>query len=116
MTTVEENKITSSEKTKDPRKVELGKRLAKISREAKERKRKLRESTEKKQQFSEYIDFKYTVGGITILGGLIGIYFAFKRDKREVREEKLLENNISHENNFKKEENNFSRKRCLDTL
>ena len=65
MATVEENKITSTEKTKDPRKVELGKRLAKISREAKERKRKLRESAEKKKQFSEYIeyiDFKYIVG------------------------------------------------------
>ena len=37
----EENKITTVEKTvkvKDPRKVELGKRLAKISKEAKERK------------------------------------------------------------------------------
>ena len=38
----EENKITTVEKTekvKDPRKVELGKRLAKISKEAKERKK-----------------------------------------------------------------------------
>ena len=38
----EENKITVEKtvKEKDPRKVELGKRLAKISREAKERKNK----------------------------------------------------------------------------
>ena len=42
----EENKITTVEKSakvKDPRKVELGKRLAKISREAKERKARQRE-------------------------------------------------------------------------
>ena len=40
----EENKITATEKTikvKDPRRVELGKRLAKISREAKEEKKKI---------------------------------------------------------------------------
>ena len=41
---VEENKITTvekSEKVKDPRKVELGKRLGKISKEAKECKKKI---------------------------------------------------------------------------
>ena len=109
-----ENKITTVEKTakvKDPRRVELGKRLAKISREAKERKARQRESAKR-----EYIDFKYIVGGVAIFAGFIGIYFAYKKDKREIREEKLEENKI-----IKKEEKQSPvkkiTKRCnLDNL
>ena len=85
----EENKITSTEKSvkiKDPRKVELGKRLAKISKEAKARKKLERESA--KDQKMEMIDFKYIVGGVAILGGIFGIYFAYRKDKREIKEEK----------------------------
>ena len=92
----EENKITTVEKTvkvKDPRKVELGKRLAKISKEAKLRKKQRleMEAEREKNQIFNYIHFKYVVGGVTILGGLFGLYFAYKRDKREIKEEKLFE-------------------------
>ena len=68
----EENKITSSEKSvkiKDPKRVELGKKLE-------------RESAKSK---IEMIDFKYVVGGVAILGGIFGIYFAYKKDKREIK-------------------------------
>ena len=89
----EVEKITTVEKfdlkIKDPRRVEAGKRLAKISQEAKERKKRQRMEEEKRN----YIDFKYIVGGVTILGGLVGLYFAYKKDKREIKEERILEDN-----------------------
>ena len=78
----EENKITSSEKyvkIKDPKRVQLGKKLGKISKQAKQRKKLERESAKSKL---EMIDFKYVVGGVAILGGIFGIYFAYKKDKR----------------------------------
>ena len=74
-------------KVKDPRKVELGKRLAKISKRAKECKKRLREVEKRSKEIFNTIDFKYVVGGVTILGGIAGLYFAFKRDKREIEEE-----------------------------
>ena len=113
----EPNKITTVEKTvkvKDPKKVELGKILATISREAKERKAKLREMEMKKEEENkilDYIDFKYVVGGVTILGGLIGLYFSYKKDKRE---ERYMENNVLIE-----EETKNKKKRsagCLENL
>ena len=94
----EENKVTAvekSEKAKDPRKVELGKRLAKISREAKEREARQRSKSENKQSYrlekeiTDLIDFRYLIGGVTIVTALGGLYYAYKRDKREI---KLLEN------------------------
>ena len=104
----EEEKITSIEKSvkvKDPRKVELGKRLSKISKEAKARKKLERESAKSK---IEMIDFKYVVGGVAILGGIFGIYFAYKKDKREIKEEKIMEKEIK----FKEEE----KRNCLEHL
>ena len=86
----EENKITTVEKTvkpKDPRKVELGKRLAKISREAKERKARLCE----RKEILDYIDFRYVVGGVMLLAAIGGLYFAYKKDNREIKEEKFKE-------------------------
>ena len=78
----EENKITTVEKTvkvKDPRKVELGKRLAKISREAKLcKKQRLQMEEERNKEILDYVDFRYVVGGL---------YFAYKKDKREIIEE-----------------------------
>ena len=110
----EENKITSSEKSfkiKDPKRVELGKRLAKISKEVKARKKLERESAKSK---IEMIDFKYVVGGVAILGGIFGIYFAYKKDKRETKEEKRFE---EEENKLETKENKFEkRKGCLENL
>ena len=96
----EENKVTAVEKTdkvKDPRKVELGKRLAKISREAKERKARHRIEENDRQRSEEneendYIDRStalwYLIGGVMLVTALGGLYYAYKRDKREI---KLLE-------------------------
>ena len=39
------------------------------------------------------IDFKYVVGGVSLFAGLVTIYFALKKDRREVKEEKREENN-----------------------
>ena len=52
--------VEITEKVKDPRKVELGKRLAKISREAKERKARGRLKSEQRE-ISDYIDFRYFI-------------------------------------------------------
>ena len=74
-----ENKITTVEKSakvKDPRKVELAKRLAKISKEAKERKARLREE---KKEILDYINFRYVVGGVTLIAMVGGLYFAYKK-------------------------------------
>ena len=46
---------------------------------------------EEKNNKNWNIDFRYVVGGVTILGGIFGLYFSFKRDKREMREEKFIE-------------------------
>ena len=98
------DKVTSVEKTekvKDPRKVELGKRLAKISREAKERKAKLqsevenRERTHFTKEINDYVDFRYFVGGVTVVAALGGLYYAYKRDKRQSEELKRSEQSES---------------------
>ena len=135
---VKESKITAVEKsdqvgnvkTKDPRKVELGKKLAKISKEAKERKAKQHEALheadreagheaqreeqhdDKKlvEKINEYTDLRY-VGGVTIVATVGGLYYAYKNDYRiEKREQKIKNDREAyresklenqHENNFK---------------
>ena len=94
---VKDSKVTAVEKsvkTKDPRKVELGKRLAKISKEAKERKARQREANQEAvreldqsersvaEEINDYVDFRYIVGGVTIVAALGGLYYAYKSDKR----------------------------------
>ena len=49
------------------------------------------EEEKRNKEILNYIDFKYVVGGVTILGGLVGLYFAYKRDKREIKEERISE-------------------------
>ena len=112
----EENKITSTEKSvkiKDPKRVELGKRLAKISKEAKARKKLERESA--KNQKIEMIDFKYVVGGVAVLAGIFGIYVSYKKDKRETKQEQRFE---KVEEKIEEQENVYiSRKnKCLENL
>ena len=115
MSVKEENKITSTEKSvkiKDPRRVELGKRLARISKEAKARKAKERESA--KNQKMEMIDFKYIVGGVAVLAGIFGIYFSWKKDKRETKQEQRFE---KVEEKIEEQQENVSRKnKCLENL
>ena len=111
----EENKITTVEKTitkvKDPRKVELGKRLAKISKEAKLRKKqRLQMEEEKNKEILDYIDFRYVVGGVMLLVAVGGLYFVYKKDKREIKEEKVIEveenkSPVKKNNNYTKQTN-----------
>ena len=118
-------KVTAVEKSiklKDPRKVELGKRLAKISREAKERKARQRSEVENKQspeencarvrfakEITDYIDFRYFIGGVTLVATLGGLYYSYKRDKREIKEEKENNDIISSQGREKKSQRDPSR-------
>ena len=90
-------KVTAVEK---PRKVKLGKRLAKISREAKERKARQRKEAEteavNQREITDYIDFKYFIGGVGLVVALGGLYCSYKKDKREIREEKEIVNKLEH--------------------
>ena len=111
----EEGKITSIDKSvkiKDPKRVELGKRLAKISKEAKARKAKERKEKEK---LIAYLDTKHFIGVASLAATLIGLYFTFKQYKRReeknqvASEEKEEENEVA---NVKKDKT----KRCLENL
>ena len=68
-----DGKITAEVKTqkiKDPRRVEQGKRLAAISREEKEAKRKVRERAEVNKENIENADMLYLTVGAAAVGGL----------------------------------------------
>ena len=92
--------VEKAVKVKDSRKVELGKRLAKISREAKERKARQRSKAEsarvekevinEQREITDYIDFRYFFGGVGLVAALGGLYFDYKKEKREIREEKEI--------------------------
>ena len=79
-------KAEKSEKIKDPKKVEAGKRLAAISREPKERKARERTVVEKveTEDCCTSIDYKYFIGGVVFVAAVGSLYFAYKRDRREV--------------------------------
>ena len=102
-------KITAVKKTakvKDPRKVEAGKRLAKISREAKERKAKqkqLIEAEAAKVEITDYIDFRYFIGSVGLVAALFGLY-SYNRDKIEIRENSRA-NKLEHSEKEKEEKN-----------
>ena len=113
----EEGKINSIEKSvkiKDPKRVELGKRLAKISKEAKARKAKERKEKEK---LIAYLDTKHFIGVASLAATLIGLYFTFKQYKRREEEKNQVvsvkkeekENQVA---NVKKDKT----KRCLENL
>ena len=98
-------KVEKSEKIKDPRKVEAGKRLAVISREAKKRKARKRSAVVKSEQreISDYIDYRYFIGGVGVVAAVGGLYFAYKRDNREEKVVKMVNEEptkcvVKHEN------------------
>ena len=68
---MEENKITTVEKVKDPRRVEQGKKLATISREAKERKVRERAEAAKADTTMDVLPYLVIVAivGASIYGG-----------------------------------------------
>ena len=66
-------KAEKSEKIKDPKKIEAGRRLAVISRKAIERTVMEKVETE---------DCCNSIGGVGVVAAVGGLYFAYKRDKR----------------------------------
>ena len=72
-------KITTVEKVKDPRRVEQGKRLAAIPREAKERKAKEREQ----RKVSESSEFLWVIPVIVIVALDGGYYFFTKGEESQ---------------------------------
>ena len=127
-----DEKVTSvekSEKAKNPKRVELGKKLAKISKEAKERKARHHEAQceaelERKvdrddrslaEEINDYVDFRYIVGGVTIVAALGGLYYAYKSDKRLERSEsersKRSESKLSEQNERSESESESKNKK-----
>ena len=89
-----QTKITSveKEKVKDPRRVEKGKRLAAISREAKERKarEKVQRETEQQREQREAESFTPYVFVIPMVGTALGgyyLYHLYRPNNRKEREE-----------------------------
>ena len=85
----EETKITSVVKTKDPRRVEAGKRLGMISKQAKERKAREQSKAEMKEKNDEWFppinSISSPVVGIGFVG-LVGLalYFAYVKKYKTV--------------------------------
>ena len=100
----EEPKVITApetEKVKDLRRVELGKRLGAISKEAKAR--KARERQEQQQQESETLSYLLLVPVIVIGAVAFGGYRYWFKDN--VKEEEP----IKEENSIRKEDNRISR-------
>ena len=82
----QEVKITASPKVKNPKRVEQGKRLAAISKAAKERKRKEKEEANEAQQCHEASDWVTTTTlTVPVIGAVIAIggYLYWYRSKEE---------------------------------
>ena len=92
---------TKVEKVKDPRRVELGKRLGAISREAKER--KARERQQQQQQESETSSYLLLVPVIVIGAVAFGGYRYWLKDNVKEGEP------IKEEDPIKKEDNRIPR-------
>ena len=77
---MDENKITTVEKVKDPRRVEQGKKLAAISREAKERKARERATEAVKTETTmDVLPYLVIVSIVVICGG----YYYYNNIKKE---------------------------------
>ena len=81
--TSEPNVIAPGPKVKDPRRVAAGKRLAAISKRAKETKRLERESQQISEMNTDNNKTLYIVGGIVVVGAIS--YFLFTNKEKAVR-------------------------------
>ena len=50
------------------------------------------------REIIDYIDFRYFVGGVGLVAALGGLFYSYKRDKGEIREEKDIVNNVKKKN------------------
>ena len=64
--------------------------MAKISREARERQL---EAARVEREISDYIDFRYVIGGVGLVATLCGLYYLYKR---EIREENSRTDKLKH--------------------
>ena len=80
--TSEPNVIAPGPKVKDPRRVAAGKRLAAISKQAKETKRLERESQQISEMNTDNNKTLYIVGGIVVVG--VVSYFLFTNKEKAV--------------------------------
>ena len=82
----EEPKITSVEKTKDPRRVEAGKRLGVISKQAKERKAREQSEAYKAEHDVEKNEWPSPVVGVVFAGAITGLilYYTYSKKYRTV--------------------------------
>ena len=86
----EENKITSIVKTeKNPGRVAAGKRLAAISKEAKERKKLEREEATKESLNTDNSNNNVLVGGLVVAMVLVGVYFLWNKQGKPNDHEKV---------------------------
>ncbi len=81
--TSEPNVIAPGPKVKDPRRVAAGKRLAAISKQAKETKRLERESQQISEMKTDNNKTLYLVGGLVVVGAVS--YLLFKNKEKVVR-------------------------------
>ena len=107
ITTAEKNKAA---KLKDPRKVETKERKARQQSKAEA----VRVEKEVKSEITDHIDFRYFIGGVGLVAALGGSY-SYKRDKREIREENEIVNNVKKTNDDKinKSTSQGKEKKCL---
>ena len=91
-----ENKITTVEKVKDPKRVAQGKRLAAISREAKARRAKEGQEQHQESEISSYLLLVPVIATVAFVGGY-GYWFGPVKEepKKEEpkKEEPLIEEN-----------------------
>ena len=104
----EESKITSVVKTKDPRRVEAGKRLGMISKQAKERKAREQSEAEAKEKNDYW--FPNTSIGSPVVGigfvGLVGLalYYAYVKKYKSASHVKSKEVEVASVGTVKTEE------------
>ena len=85
----EESKITSVVKTKDPRRVEAGKRLGMISKQAKERKAREQSEAEAKEKNDDWFPPIGSIGSPVVGIGFVGLvglalYYAYVKKYKTV--------------------------------
>ena len=104
----EESKITSVVKTKDPRRVEAGKRLGMISKQAKKRKAREQSEAEAKEKNDDW--FPNTSIGSPVVGigfvGLVGLalYYAYVKKYKSASHVKSKEVEVASVGTVKTEE------------
>ena len=113
---MEEAKITSVEKVKDPKRVEAGKRLAAMSKQAKDKKALSQKMSDDEFQIPsiESINPLALVGVVGVVG--VVVYYKYFSKASEKKSEVIIETPESKTSNSSKEEKPKPKRRELDTL